>query len=119
MEGGFEDYTSEQLLEILAAEPERLSPNALLRPIFQDALLPTAAYVGGPAEVAYFAQSAVLYERMLGRVTPVLPRFSATLIEPAITAVMAARGLAERCDRGSNGRRADTAPRSAGHACRR
>jgi uncharacterized protein YllA (UPF0747 family) len=38
--------------------------------------------------VAYFAQSAVLYEKILGRVTPVLPRLSATLIEPAIGAVM-------------------------------
>jgi bacillithiol biosynthesis cysteine-adding enzyme BshC len=78
-----------QLLEILEESPERVSPNALLRPVFQDAILPTAAYVGGPAEVAYFAQSAVLYERLLGRLTPVLPRFSATLIEPAIADVMA------------------------------
>jgi len=77
------------LLGILEATPERLSPNALLRPVFQDTILPTAAYIGGPAEIAYFAQSAVLYERILGRITPVLPRLSATLIEPAIAAVMA------------------------------
>ena len=64
------------------ATPERLSPNALLRPVFQDTILPTAAYVGGPAEIAYFAQSAVLYEAILGRMTPVLPRLSATLLEP-------------------------------------
>ena len=81
-------YTTEELLEILEAAPERLSPNALLRPVFQDTILPTAAYVGGPAEVAYWAQSAVVYEAVLGRVTPVLPRLSATLIEPAIAAVM-------------------------------
>jgi bacillithiol biosynthesis cysteine-adding enzyme BshC len=81
-------FSSEDLLAILEKTPERLSPNALLRPVFQDTLLPTAAYVGGPAETAYFAQSAVLYERILGRVTPVLPRLSATLIEPAIAAVM-------------------------------
>jgi bacillithiol biosynthesis cysteine-adding enzyme BshC len=81
-------YSTEDLLSILETAPERLSPNALLRPVFQDALLPTAAYVGGPAEIAYFAQSAVLYEAILGRVTPVLPRLSATLLEPAIAAVM-------------------------------
>jgi uncharacterized protein YllA (UPF0747 family) len=80
----------EELLLILETQPERLSPNALLRPVFQDAILPTAAYVGGPAEVAYFAQSAVVYEKILGRVTPVLPRLSATLIEPAIGKTMAA-----------------------------
>ena len=82
-------YSETELLETLKAEPERLSPNALLRPVFQDAILPTAAYIGGPAEVAYFAQSAVLYERLSGRLTPVLPRYSATLIEPAIGSVMA------------------------------
>ena len=91
MEGGRagDSYTTAELLAILEAAPERLSPNALLRPVFQDTILPTAAYVGGPAEIAYFAQSAVVYEQMLGRVTPVLPRLSATLIEPAIGAVMA------------------------------
>jgi len=87
---GARSFTTAELLAILDEAPERLSPNALLRPVFQDAILPTAAYVGGPAEVAYFAQSAVVYEKILGRVTPVLPRLSATLIEPAIGKTMAA-----------------------------
>ena len=81
-------YSTAELLAILDAEPERLSPNALLRPIFQDAILPTSAYIGGPAEIAYFAQSQVLYERILGRTTPVLPRLSATLVEPAIAGLL-------------------------------
>jgi bacillithiol synthase len=85
---GGDIYSTEDLLAILEKTPERLSPNALLRPVFQDTILPTAAYIGGPAEVAYFAQSAVLYERILGRLTPVLPRLSATLIEPATASVM-------------------------------
>jgi uncharacterized protein YllA (UPF0747 family) len=58
--------------------------------VVQDYLLPTLAYTGGPAECAYFAQAAVVYEKLLGRVTPVLPRFSATLVEPK------AAGLLER-----------------------
>jgi bacillithiol biosynthesis cysteine-adding enzyme BshC len=81
-------YSSAELISILDTAPERLSPNALLRPVFQDTLLPTAAYIGGPAEIAYFAQSAVLYEAILGRITPVLPRLSATLLEPAIATIM-------------------------------
>jgi bacillithiol biosynthesis cysteine-adding enzyme BshC len=93
VEGGWKtgarSLSTADLLEILEREPERLSPNALLRPVFQDAILPTAAYVGGPAEIAYFAQCEVLYEKILGRVTPVLPRLSATLIEPAIAQAMA------------------------------
>jgi bacillithiol synthase len=81
-------YTPEELLEILQVAPERCSPNALLRPVFQDAVLPTSAYIAGPAEIAYFAQSEVLYRNILGRATAVLPRLSATLIEPKIATVM-------------------------------
>jgi uncharacterized protein YllA (UPF0747 family) len=92
-EGGWKSgarvLSAADLVHILDSEPERLSPNALLRPVMQDAILPTAAYIGGPAEIAYFAQSAVMYERVLRRVTPVLPRLSATLVEPEVAAVMA------------------------------
>jgi bacillithiol synthase len=73
--------------------PEAFSANALLRPVIQDYLLPTAAYVGGPAEVAYFAQSSVVYEKLLGRVTPVLPRASATVVEAKIANLLAKYGL--------------------------
>ena len=87
-QAGREKYSTEDLLGILANEPERISPSALLRPVFQDQILPTSAYIGGPAEIAYFAQSAVLYERILGRLTPVLPRLSATLVEPAVAQLL-------------------------------
>jgi len=86
-------YATADLLAILDAAPERLSPNVLLRAVFQDTILPTTAYIGGPAEVAYFAQSAVIYQRILGRITPILPRLSATLIEPVIGAMMAQHGV--------------------------
>ncbi len=82
-QAGRERYTSNDLVGILDAEPERISPAALLRPVFQDYLLSTSLTIGGPAEIAYFAQSAVLFDRILGRATPVQPRFSATLVEPA------------------------------------
>jgi bacillithiol synthase len=83
-QAGRERFTTADLVGILAAEPERISPAALLRPVFQDYLLGTSLIVGGPAEIAYFAQSAVLYGRILGRTTAAEPRLSATLIEPAI-----------------------------------
>ncbi len=59
-----------------------VSPNALLRPVVQDYLLPTVAYIGGPAELAYLAQSQVLYERLLGRMPVVMSRTGFTLVEP-------------------------------------
>jgi uncharacterized protein YllA (UPF0747 family) len=70
-----------ELLQQIETAPENFSGNALLRPVVQDYLLPTIAYTGGPAEVAYFAQAAVLYEALSGRVTPIVPRFSATVVE--------------------------------------
>ena len=79
---GEEKISAAELQKRIAATPEKFSPNVLLRPVVQDHLLPTAAYVGGPAEVAYFAQAAVVYEKLLGRVTPAVPRFAATLVEP-------------------------------------
>jgi len=87
-QAGRQRYSTADLLGILKSEPERISPSALLRPLFQDTILPTSVYVGGPAEIAYFAQSAVLYERLLGRLTPVMPRLSATLVEPAIAELL-------------------------------
>jgi bacillithiol biosynthesis cysteine-adding enzyme BshC len=90
---GKTQYSTAELLAILDSAPERLSPNALLRPVFQDFLLPTLATVGGPAEIAYFAQSQVLFDAILGRTTAVLPRLSATLVEPAIAEVMARHEL--------------------------
>jgi bacillithiol biosynthesis cysteine-adding enzyme BshC len=81
---GQEAYSTADLVGILSAEPERISPSALLRPVFQDFLLAPSSIVAGPAEIAYFAQSGVLYERILGRQTPPAARLSATLIEPHV-----------------------------------
>jgi len=66
----------------LAAEGERFSPDALLRPLLQDWLFPTVAYVGGPAELAYHVQMRPLYD-FWGLEPPIpWPRFSATLVPP-------------------------------------
>jgi bacillithiol synthase len=65
----------------LAQRGIQLSPNALLRPVMQDYLLPTAAYIGGPAELAYLAQSQVLYGPLLGRQPLAFPRACFTLVD--------------------------------------
>lgn len=83
-EPGAEKLSSSQLLDRIAAMPQNFSPNVLLRPVVQDYLLPTLAYTGGTAEAAYFAQAGAVYEAILGRVTPIVPRFSATLVEPKV-----------------------------------
>ncbi len=78
---GEERISPKELLGRIDEAPEKFNPNVLFRPVVQDYLLPTLVYTGGAAEVAYFAQAAVVYEKLLGRVTPILPRFSATLLE--------------------------------------
>lgn len=77
-----EKLSQQQLMAEIDSHPEYFSPNVLLRPIVEDFLLPTLAYTGGAAEAAYFAQAGVVYEALVGRVTPILPRFSATIVEP-------------------------------------
>lgn len=77
------------LLAALDAEPLRFSSSALLRPLVQDALLPTAAYVGGPGEVAYFAQLAPLYEALDLAMPLVVPRARLSVVEPASARLLA------------------------------
>ncbi len=66
--------TAEEIEVALGHEPLRFSTSALLRPIVQDTLLPTAAYVGGPAEVSYFAQLGPLYDHFRLAMPIVVPR---------------------------------------------
>ena len=89
-----EKLSPAELLDRIAGVPEEFSPNVLLRPVVQDYLLPTLAYTGGAAEAAYFAQAGAVYEKILGRVTPLVPRFSATLVEPKVQRWLRQYGIA-------------------------
>jgi bacillithiol biosynthesis cysteine-adding enzyme BshC len=91
-----EKISQEALLARIAATPEQFSPNVLLRPVVQDYLLPTLAYSGGAAEAAYFSQAGAVYEVVLGRVTPIVPRFSATIVEPKIQRLLERHGITVR-----------------------
>jgi bacillithiol biosynthesis cysteine-adding enzyme BshC len=79
---GERKLTAAELLGETERCPERFSANVLLRPVVQDYLLPTLCYIGGPAEIAYFAQIEVVYSKLAGRLTPIVPRIFATLVEP-------------------------------------
>lgn len=88
IKGGGPRFSREQLLAKINETPELFSPNVLLRPLCQDLLLPTAAYVGGPAEIAYFSQAGALYQ-WWGQPLPVIfPRASVTLVERKIQKVL-------------------------------
>jgi len=86
-------YSPQELLARLEQQPETISGNVLLRPIMQDALLPTVAYVAGPSELAYFAQAAPVYQRVLGRMPIVFPRASMTLLDGPANRLLGKYGL--------------------------
>ncbi len=82
-------YTMAELSAIAASEPERLSPNVLLRPVVESAVLPTVAYVAGPGELRYLALTPPVYAALgMDRQLPVA-RWSGLVIEPRVERVMA------------------------------
>lgn len=82
-------FAPQQLME----RAERLSPNALLRPVVQDWILPTVAYIGGPAELAYLAQSEVMYRALLGRMPVPVHRSGFTVVDQRSRKLMNRYGL--------------------------
>ena len=76
-----EDYSGDELAEWALREPQRFSPNVTLRAVIQDFLLPSIAYYGGAAEIAYFAQTSEVYRVLNRPATPILPRASLTFVE--------------------------------------
>ena len=86
-------FTYDELMSLIDTEPEAFSPNVLLRPICQDFVLPTAFYIGGPSEVAYFAQVMPLYDFYQIEAPIIYPRSSATLVEKNISSILEKFGL--------------------------
>ena len=93
-DGGFatrrsrEPFDLSALQQIAADHPERLSPNVLLRPVVESALLPTVAYLGGPGELRYLELTPPLYRQLdVPRQVP-LPRWSGVIVEPRVERVL-------------------------------
>jgi bacillithiol biosynthesis cysteine-adding enzyme BshC len=91
--GGTRTRSLDELLQILDREPASFTTSALLRPILQDTWLPTVAYVGGPAEVAYFAQIAPVYPMFDVAMPIVVPRAQIRLLERPTRLALSRRGL--------------------------
>ncbi|MDZ4698635.1 MAG: bacillithiol biosynthesis cysteine-adding enzyme BshC [Rhodothermales bacterium] len=84
LRGTSRSYSPDDLLALVRTTPERFSPNVVLRPLIQDLLFPTVAYVAGPGETAYFAQYRELYT-WAGVPMPIIyPRVSVSLIDPTV-----------------------------------
>ena len=86
-------WRGQELVQSVEGEPHKFSANALLRPVVQDYLFPTVAYVGGPAEISYFAQSEVVYRLVLERMPVLLPRAGFTLVDAKAGKLLQKYGL--------------------------
>lgn len=84
IKGKSKTYKKDEFLQLVEKQPHKFSPNVLLRPLYQDTLLPTVAYVGGLSEVSYFAQMKGVYERFHLFMPVIYPRKSLTLIEKKV-----------------------------------
>jgi bacillithiol biosynthesis cysteine-adding enzyme BshC len=93
IKGRPQTFKKDELLQLLEKQPHKFSPNVLLRPLYQDTLLPTVAYVGGLSEVAYFAQMKEVYEKFNLPMPIIYPRKSLTLIEKKVDKALKTYGL--------------------------
>ncbi|WP_445506115.1 bacillithiol biosynthesis cysteine-adding enzyme BshC [Niallia sp. 03190] len=81
-------FTKKQLKEIASEFPNKLSNNVVTRPITQDLLFPTLAFIGGPGEIAYWAELKKAFEWMGIKMPPIVPRLNITLLERCVEADM-------------------------------
>lgn len=91
---GGERLSLAALEEIAISEPQRLSPNVLLRPLVESALVPTVAYVAGPGELRYLALTPPLYTHLGVHRQLAVPRWSGVLVEPRVDRVLDKFGIA-------------------------
>ncbi|WP_400247044.1 bacillithiol biosynthesis cysteine-adding enzyme BshC [Niallia sp. JL1B1071] len=79
-------FTIEELKDIASEFPQKLSNNVVTRPITQDLLFPTLAFIGGPGEIAYWAELKGAFEHLGIKMPPVIPRLNITLLERSVEA---------------------------------
>lgn len=88
-----ERFTLDALQKLAAEDPERLSPNVLLRPVVESAILPTVAYVAGPGELNYWRLTPPIFARMRVEPQAPMPRWSGMIVEPAVDRLLADLGV--------------------------
>jgi bacillithiol synthase len=86
-------FSKDDVMKLAKEQPEALSPNVILRPLCQDTLLPTIAYVAGPSEVAYFAQLRPVYEAFGIPLPVIYPRASVSIVQSSAVRTMEKYGL--------------------------
>lgn len=77
-------FSFDELQEIANEFPEKLSNNVVTRPLMQEWLFPTLAFIGGPGEIAYWAELKLVFEHFGLKMPPLVPRLNITILERSI-----------------------------------
>ncbi len=93
LKGTRQKFKTEEMMDFVKTRPDLFSPNVVLRPICQDTLFPTVAYVAGPSEIAYFAQLKLIYEDFKIPMPIIYPRASITILEERPLEIIKKYGL--------------------------
>jgi bacillithiol biosynthesis cysteine-adding enzyme BshC len=86
-------FSYDEMLEIASEFPERLSNNVVTRPLMQECLFPTLAFIAGPGEIAYWAELKEVFEHFDMKMPPIVPRLNISLIERNVSSDMEELGL--------------------------
>ena len=86
-------FSESQLREVMDHEPEKFSPNVILRPLYQEWILPNLAYVGGPSEVVYWLQLKNVFDYFKVPFPMLMPRNFAVVVEHTVQRKLEKTGL--------------------------
>jgi bacillithiol synthase len=81
---GVVSFTKDELIEIASQDPAKLSNNVVTRPLMQEWLFPTLAFIAGPGEISYWAELKLVFEHFNIKMPPIVPRLNITLLERAV-----------------------------------
>lgn len=89
-------FTDEELRKLIQNHPERFSPNVILRPLYQETVLPNLAYVGGPSELLYWLQLKDVFEHFGIDFPFLMPRNFALVLNKVIRGKWDKTGLSDK-----------------------
>ncbi|MGG3562018.1 bacillithiol biosynthesis cysteine-adding enzyme BshC [Neobacillus rhizosphaerae] len=81
---GTASFSKEELMELVSAKPEQLSNNVVTRPLMQEWLFPTIAFIAGPGEISYWAELKLVFEHFLIKMPPIVPRLNITFLDRSV-----------------------------------
>jgi bacillithiol biosynthesis cysteine-adding enzyme BshC len=86
-------FSEAEIKKLITEEPDKFSPNVILRPLYQEMILPNLAYVGGPAEVIYWLQLKGVFDQVSIPFPIIMPRNFGMIVDHEVGRKLAKTGL--------------------------